>query len=230
MGCDVRIVCVIFMLVLAGCQNGQNEVSRNMENLVPGSNLAQQDKSALLQLVIERIRPVSEAMCKENNPTKPDAFCKLNVTLDKNFGNSPRASFSFQRDGSPIITISRSMLDGVANADELGFVIAHEAGHQISDHIHAARGEKSFGLTRSTEPSSFVMQRVNLKRLELEADAIGTIIAFKAGFDPITGSKALERFTPKRSAAAYTHPDLERRSKIVRATVERLEAGDEFTF
>ncbi|MGL5009669.1 MAG: M48 family metalloprotease, partial [Paracoccaceae bacterium] len=60
---------------------------------------------------------------------------------------------------------------------------------------------------------------------ELEADALGAEIAFRAGFDPVTGSGFFDRLPDPGDRFLGSHPPNAARKELVRQVTARLQAG-----
>jgi len=67
--------------------------------------------------------------------------------------------------------------------------------------------------------------RAYAKNYELEADQLGTVIAWDAGFDPERGALFFTRLPDPGDRFLGTHPPNAARLDIVRATVAELRKG-----
>lgn len=228
----MRCVCAIALSLLCACQSAQVEVSKfsgNTLSVDPAEVVSPAD--AKLLRAAARVKPVAEAMCRAKNPDATKEHCAFNVKVVAGFGQQPNAFLERGRDGGSVIVVNRTLLDQVGSEDELAFVLAHEAGHQIANHLHKASFQDSgAGLSRSKGQVAIGLRTADLKRMELEADVIGTVIAFKAGFDPSRGAKALNRFADVRTSGGATHPHVQARLNVVTKTIVHLRAGNEISF
>jgi len=126
-------------------------------------------------------------------------------------------------DGQGAIKVSRHMLAACETVDEVAFILAHEAGHQIADH-HGPQ------LGFNASDTGFTLRSLNPKRLELEADVIAVILSDRAGFAPEAGMTAIRRFGGVFGVETKTHPDPQRRIDLVQRTIELIRAGHTITF
>ena len=115
----------------------------------------------------------------------------------------------------------------LATPHELAFVLGHETAHHIAGHIerqqqNAVAGAVIFAglatLTGAATPMRFgrrkklgaqVGARTYSKDFELEADALGTIITAKAGYNPIRGAEFFTRI-PDPGDKLPWHPPAQR--------------------
>jgi len=123
----------------------------------------------------------------------------------------------------------------VRNADELAFVIGHEAAHHIAQHLDAqliasrtgaqilgSRAQQS-GASRqeiieAAQAGALIGARQFSQTAELEADSLGTIIACRAGYDPVLGSAFFSQLRDPGVQILGTHPPNAARVEIVRQT------------
>jgi len=92
----------------------------------------------------------------------------------------------------------------------LGTVLATMAGADAAAVEHAQDIGASVGARRFS------------KDYELQADAMGTRIAYKAGYDPILGAKYFNRIPDPGDKFLGSHPPNAQRIKIVHATMAKL--------
>jgi predicted Zn-dependent protease len=142
-------------------------------------------------------------------------------------------------DGRPVLVFTLALIGDVQNADELAFVMSHEVAHHIAGHLarqqqNASLGAAVFGQLAGTigansaeqvrvaqEIGAAVGARTYSKEFELEADALGTVIAFRAGYDPVRGSAFFFRIPDPGDRFLGTHPANAERV----AVVQRVAAG-----
>lgn len=195
---------------------------------VPDSVVAQ---ARSFVAVMERLEPVAEAECIARNPR---ANCDFLIVVDDRPGMPPNAFQTLGRDGRPILAITVALLSEIANEDELAFVMAHEASHHIAGHLarqdeNAILGATVFGhlaaqRAGATEASIRQAQRLGAelgarsysKEFELEADALGTLVAARAGFDPLRGAEFFLRIPDPGNRFLGTHPSNAERIATVR--------------
>ncbi len=187
--------------------------------------------------VSNRIEPVAESVCRSQTSSMNCDFEVL-VTRD------PRAGLNaFQTinpdDGRPVIILSEGLIRAVRNADELAFVIGHEAAHHIANHIsqqeEAARtGARVFGaqaqqqggtreqIIEAAQNGALLGSRQFSQRAELEADGLGTLIACRAGFDARLGAQFFSQLPDPGAQILGTHPPNAARVDAVRAASARF--------
>jgi len=190
--------------------------------------------------VVDRVEPVAEALCREE---APDLDCDFQVLVDRRPEAGVNAFQTVNRRGQPLIVFTVGLIAEAANADELAFVMGHETGHHIARHIQlqdaqAAEGARVFGdmarasgadrqtVSEAAQIGSIVASRRFSQSAELEADAIGTIIAFEAGYDPVLGAAFFARLPDPAGRFLSTHPPNAARLDTVRRIAARLVAAD----
>jgi predicted Zn-dependent protease len=88
-----------------------------------------------------------------------------------------------------------------------------------------AGGADARGVARAAELGAFVGARSYSRSAELEADAIGTVIAYRAGYDPVEGARLFMRLPNPRMGLISTHPPNSDRMDVVRRTLAGLQRG-----
>ncbi len=189
--------------------------------------------------VAARIEPVAEAMCRERGRTNR---CNFRIVVDTRRDAPPNAFQTLDRNGRPIIGFTAALIAEARNADELAFTMGHEASHHILGHIPQREREALSGALRGAmiaaaagvdEAGIVEAQRLGAERaarrfskdFELQADAMGTEIALRAGFDAVRGSAFFDRLPDPGNQFLGTHPANAQRKALVRATQNRLLNG-----
>ncbi len=190
--------------------------------------------------VVERVEPVAEGYCHEK---RPDLNCDFRIVIDDRAGAPSNAFHTLDpQTGQPLIGFTLSLIADARNADELAFVLGHEAAHHIAGHIGrsrdtamagavllgtiAALGGADAGAIRSAQDiGASVGARTYSKDFELEADAIGTVIAWRSGYDPARGAGFFTRIPDPGDRFLGSHPPNGQRIQTVDATVAALRAG-----
>lgn len=185
--------------------------------------------------VAEAVEPVAEAECARRNGRGVD--CDLQIVVDDRRGMPPNAFQTIDRRGRPILGVTVALIAEVENPDEMAFVLSHEASHHILGHLArqdevAAVGAEIFGRIAASEagatPASVrqarevgaaVGARSYSKEWELEADALGAVIARDAGFDPLRGADFFLRIPDPGNRFLGTHPSNAERIAVVRGVV-----------
>ena len=189
--------------------------------------------------VVDRMEPVVTAECRARAPRRN---CNFLVVVDTRPGQPPNAFQTLDENGRPVIGFTVALLADARNVDELAFIFGHEAGHHIAGHIprrieQARTGALIAGalaaLTgvddRTVEQVAGLGGEIAARRFapafELEADEIGTVLAWRAGFDPERGAAFFQRIPDPRNAFLATHPPNAQRIGVVRDTMRQLRAG-----
>lgn len=186
--------------------------------------------------VVQTVEPVAEAECRARTT---NMSCDFNIVVDDRPGQAPNAFQTLDKDGRPILAFNIPLIATVQNADELAFVMGHEAAHHIEAHLarqqrNAQAGALIFGglatLTGGGEQIVQTAQQVGAtvgargysKDFELEADRLGTVITHKAGYDPVRGAAFFTRIPDPGNTFLGTHPPNASRIDIVRKTAATL--------
>lgn len=170
--------------------------------------------------VVERLEPVAERVCRERAPRMN---CDFLIVVDDTPGAPPNAFQTVDQRGRPIIAFTPGLIAQTRNADEIAFVMAHEAAHHIEDHLaqqsrNATLGAIVFGrlagaggasqqaIRDAQQLGAAVGLRSYSQEFELEADRLGAIIAARAGFDPMVGAEFFFRLPDPDGRFLSTHP------------------------
>ncbi|WP_430447885.1 M48 family metallopeptidase [Rhodophyticola sp.] len=185
--------------------------------------------------VVARVEPVAERVCREQTRRQN---CDYVIAVERDPRAGVNAFQTEDRQGRPLIIFSLGLIAEARNIDELAFVMGHEAAHHIEGHIPQQRasaregaivfgilaqmgGANQAGIQQAVEIGAAVGARRFSQEHELEADAMGTIIALRAGFDPVRGSAFFERLPDPGEQFLGSHPPNAARQAIVRETVAR---------
>jgi Zn-dependent protease with chaperone function len=204
----------------------------------PDPELQQQARMAVANFteVVDRVEPVAEAVCRAEAPR---LNCDFQILVERDPRAGVNAFQTVSRRGQPLIIFTIGLIAVAENTDELAFVMGHEAAHHIAQHISAQRaqaevgarvfgelarqsGADARGIGEAAEIGSIVASRRFSQGAELEADALGTIIAFQAGYDPVRGAAFFGRVPDPGGQFLSTHPPNAARIDIVRRTVAGL--------
>ena len=187
--------------------------------------------------VVETVEPVAEAICKERAPR---LNCDFQIGIDETPGAGPNAFQTQDDEGRPVIAFTASLLAEARNRDELAFIMSHEAAHHILGHIarqneNARAGAQIFGslayvLSAGSEESiragvefgAELGARTYSKEFELEADALGTVIAARAGYDPLIGAEFFFRIPDPGNQFLGSHPANAARLATVQRVARQL--------
>jgi predicted Zn-dependent protease len=203
------------------------------------ADLAARARQAVLNFdeVVARVEPVAERVCREETPDQP---CDFVIYVDRAPESGVNAFHTLDPQGRPAIIFTVGLIAVARNTDELAFIMGHEAGHHIARHLpmgqqRAAEGAEVFAriarsrgagpveIGEAAQIGALVARRTFGQRAELEADAIGTVIAVRAGYDPLTGSDFFSRIPDPARDFLSTHPPNSERLRIVRQTLRALD-------
>lgn len=186
--------------------------------------------------VVDRLEPVAERECRNRAPR---LNCDFLIVVDDRPGQPPNAFQTVDDNGRPIIAFTLGLIAETRNADEIAFVMAHEAAHHIEDHLSQLRRNATLGavvfgelagltgggdasIRTAQELGAAVGARSYSKAFELEADRLGTIITARAGYDPVRGGDFFFRVPDPGDQFLGTHPPNAERVQMVRQTAAGL--------
>lgn len=218
-------------LALSGCIEvagpGPSTRSAPAQSASPGTSVA------VFQSVVRQVEPVAETFCRRRTQGQN---CDFRIVVDDRPGQPPNAFQTLDDNGRPVIGFTAALIRNARNADELAFVLGHEAAHHIRGHIpqtqtNAALGGIAgnvlggvIGLDPDTAGrlGATLGARRFAKDFELEADSLGTVIAFRAGFDPVRGAEYFARIPDPGNQFLGTHPPNADRIATVRRVAADL--------
>ena len=186
--------------------------------------------------VVARVEPVAEQLCRDRNP---QANCDFLILVDDRPNQPPNAFQTLDRSGRPLVGFTLALIADARNADEIAFVVGHETAHHISGHIPQtqrtaltgavlagilaqASGAAPEVVRNAQEMGAAMGARTYARNFELEADALGTEIAYLAGFDPERGSAFFDRLPDPGDQFLGTHPPNGQRKETVRRVMAGL--------
>lgn len=187
-----------------------------------------------------RIERTAEPMCREMRGRGEGRSCNYVFQLIDDPRMGPNAFQTLGRDGRPQVAMTLQLAALSRNQDEIAFVLGHEAGHHIADHLAKGQTQAMTGAlvlgtlatlgNASQEAVSDMMRigaslggRVYSQSYELEADTLGTYIAARAGYDPERGARIFARSELAGGGGLLsTHPASSRRQATVAATAAEI--------
>jgi predicted Zn-dependent protease len=189
--------------------------------------------------VVARVEPVAERLCRSRGVARA---CDFRIVVDDRPGQPPNAFQTLDKSGRPVIGFTLALIADARNADELAFVLGHEAAHHIEGHIPRRQDQalsgalvagvlaQASGLSPEEVRSAQNMgaelaARSYSREFELDADALGAEISLIAGFDPLLGSGFFDRLPDPGDRFLGSHPPNAQRKALVAATVRRLKGG-----
>ena len=224
-----RILILMALLVVAGCETAPG----------PGPGVSEAVLRARRSFgeVVARVEPVAERECKDRTS---GVNCDFLIQVDPDLHDEPNAFQTVDHRGRPVILFTVSLIDSAQNADELAFILSHETAHHILGHLdrqarHAAAGAAIFGdlatqdgaspevVLRAQRIGAALGARSYSKDFELEADQLGTVIAYHAGFDPLRGAEYFGRLPDPGDRFLGTHPPNAARVWVVQQTMRVLQ-------
>ncbi|WP_412917527.1 M48 family metallopeptidase [Pseudogemmobacter blasticus] len=224
-------------LALAGCvavSPYPQEAAPDAPRMAPAPSVA--GGLSGFAAVAARVEPVAEAACRARAAGRN---CDFVIAVDDRPGLQPNAFQTLDSSGRPYLVFTISLLQMARNADELAFVLGHEAAHHVAGHIPRQQEQAMGGailagvLAQATGlPADQVKAAQNVgaslaarqysKDFELEADALGARIAWQAGYDPVRGSAFFDRLPDPGDKFLGSHPPNAQRKAVVVAAVQGL--------
>lgn len=237
----VRKLAVAAALLLAGCA-GPVALPAPETGPVPASlrlspYLPPRQAAANFVTAIGRVEPVAEKFCRDRTNGLP---CDFRIVIDDRPGQPPNAFQTLDRAGHPVIGLTLPLIAGARNVDEIAFVVGHEAAHHILGHIPQQQDSATAGailagvlatldgaddaaVRAAQDVGAVVGARRYSQAFELQADALGTEIAYRAGFDPVRGAAFFDRLPDPGNRFLGTHPPNAQRRALVRRVVAGLQ-------
>lgn len=222
--------------MLSGCvATTQSSQSPQGATRAPAIETPDRADMARFSSVVTRMEPVAERICRTE---LPGSNCDFLVQVDDRPNQPPNAFQTLTREGRPILAFNTALIAAVRNEDELAFIFGHEAAHHISRHIPktqqtaatgaivlgglaAILGGGSGAVDAAVDLGAGVGARTYSKEFELEADALGTVITKRSGYDPVRGAEFFNQIPDPGNVFLGTHPPNAERI----ATVRRVAAG-----
>ncbi|ALG89409.1 MULTISPECIES: M48 family metalloprotease [Actibacterium] len=179
--------------------------------------------------VVERVEPVAESECRARTA---GTNCDFQIVVDRRGDQPANAYQSLDARGRPVITFTLALIADAQNPDELAFIMGHEAGHHIEGHIPKQQqtslvgalllgagatlsGADQAGVDSAQRLGATLGSRVFSKDMELDADGLGTVIAHKAGYDPVLGARYFTRIPDPGDRFLGSHPPNSQRQQKV---------------
>ncbi len=223
-------------IMIAGCTVAVPQGPSTSPKDTSGQTLGARTLERNFLTVVETVEPVAEAECRRRTT---NVNCDFQIVVDQRPDQPPNAFQTLDKNGRPIIAFNLALIADARNQDELAFVMGHEAAHHIQNHIarqnqNATAGAVVLGglaailgagdaaIQSAQQVGATVGARTYSKDFELEADQLGTIIAAKAGYDPVKGAAFFSRIPDPGDQFLGTHPPNAARQEIVRQTAAGL--------
>ena len=223
------------LLLVSGCVVAPAPTTSPTAPQPSTDRISRANASANFRSAVARVEPVAEQVCRQSR----QGNCDFLVRIDPNPRAPANAFQSLGPTGRPILTFTQALIADTRNVDEIAFVISHEAAHHIANHIARQRNNAATGAIIGTViGAASGLDRASVDQLgragaqvgarrysrdfELEADAIGTRIAARAGFDPVRGAAYFNRIPDPGDRFLGTHPPNAQRIDVVRRTAASL--------
>ncbi|RKF16424.1 peptidase M48 [Roseovarius spongiae] len=185
---------------------------------------------ANFKAVVADVEPVAERECRAR---ARGLNCDFRIVVDDRPNQPPNAFQTVDKAGRPILAFNLALIADVRNRDELAFVMGHEAAHHINGHLGrqqtnamtgalilgglaAITGASQGAVRTATDLGASVGARSYSKDYELEADALGTVITKKAGYNPVRGAEYFTQIPDPGDRFLGTHPPNAQRIETVR--------------
>lgn len=182
------------------------------------------------------IEPVAERECRARTQ---GVNCDFRIIVDDRPNQPANAYQTLDDNNRPVIAFTIKLIQEARNVDEIAFVMGHEAAHHIEGHIarqreNAVAGAVIFaGLATLTGADASAVEsaqrlgaqvgaRTYSREFELEADALGTVITARAGYNPLKGAEFFNRIPDPGDRFLGTHPPNAARIETVRRTASKL--------
>lgn len=231
-----RMLPVVFALFLAGCiEPAEVQIEQPRPSAAPvPPRLDSRTAARNFAAVVRSVEPVAERECRARSPRLD---CDFKIIVDDRPGQPPNAYQTQDRNGRPVIAFTLALIAEARNRDELAFVMGHEAGHHIAGHIGRTRQTAIVGalilgslaaaagvedVRTAQNIGATVGARTYSKDFELEADGLGTLIAYRAGYNPVRGSEFFARIPDPGNRFLGTHPPNASRRATVLQTMNRI--------
>lgn len=203
----------------------------------PASGAFNADRAARnFVTVVNRVEPVAERECRARLPR---ANCDFLIVVDDRRGQPANAFQTIDKQGRPVIGFTLALIADARNQDELAFILGHETAHHIKEHLPRTKQSATVGalvlgtlvgvggggdaaVQAASQIGAGLGARRFSKEFELEADSLGTVIAARAGYDPVRGAEFFTRIPDPGDAFLGTHPPNGARMETVRRTAAGL--------
>ena len=235
--------CLLVLAVLAGCAPVPDAAPAPPADQTSAPKpkpvvVTEQSAQNFLE-VVRRVEPVAEALCRA---APQIGNCDFRIAVDSDPTLPANAFQTVSPSGRPIIVFTLALIAEAHNEDELAFVLGHEAGHHILGHIPqqetitvtgamiagvqaAATGADRTAVKAAQQKGAEDSYLKFSKANELEADRLGTQIAYLAGYDPLLGAAFFDRMPDPNAKFRASHPANAQRKAVVQATMAAILAA-----
>ncbi len=236
----MRRIAFICLMALTACGDVTTTTSPSQQPARPAAQNANTlpSNAALAQFkaVVANVEPVAERECLARTT---GLNCDFRIVVDDRPNQPPNAFQTVDKSGRPILAFNLALIGSVRNRDEMAFVMGHEAAHHISGHLArqqnnamagaiilgglaAITGASQGAVQNATDLGASVGARSYSKDFELEADALGTVITKRAGYNPMRGAEFFTQIADPGDRFLGTHPPNAKRIETVRRVNDSL--------
>ena len=154
---QLLIVTVVFFV--AGCgtmydlpKYGESELARAQLLMVEGQSTGGRSKpltprlaAANYKRVVKRVEPIAEKFCRSQTADREGFDCDFQIVIDPDLNATANAYQTVNAQNEPIIIFNIQFIADARNPDELAFVLSHEAGHHIAEHLEKRQKQQITG-------------------------------------------------------------------------------------
>lgn len=217
-----------------------SEPVRRLPAPAPDRPATPRESARMFVSVLRKMKPAVQRECVQRRTTP--ANCDFQFVIDDRPNLPVNAFQTVDPQGRPVVGFTLALIAESRNADELAFVMGHEAAHHILGHLGtqgraATAGAVILGgiaAVAGADPSlvrgvqnigAQVGARYFSKDWELQADRLGAIIALNAGYNPEHGAEFFLRIPDPGNRILGTHPAHKARISTVHQAVVDAQAG-----
>jgi Zn-dependent protease with chaperone function len=226
-------------LLLAGCVQSQVLQPASLASDIAQAKADGKFKAQMFLQTVAAVEPVASQICREKQIVRQ---CDFQIFVDPRLRLPENAYQTLDYSGRPLIGFTLALLSEAQGADEIAFVMGHEAAHHILGHLAlqaqqehsahiaaqaaasaaAAQGQSRKQIKQAQRSAEQALNDGYAKAFELQADALGAEIAWRAGFDPLRGAGFIDRLPQPLHSGRSSHPDNQTRKALVAKTVRQL--------
>lgn len=206
---------------------------------IASANAKGKAKVQLFLDVVAKVGPEARKLCVAKAIA---TNCDFQIVIDTRLGQPENAYQTLDYRGRPVVAFTLALLADARDADEIAFVMGHEAAHHILGHIALqdqtareaakaagaaayANGASAAEIRKAAQQGAEASTLGFSKTFELEADALGAEVAYRAGYNPLRGARFFDRLPEPHRGKDSTHPDNRTRKALIAKVMARLRRG-----
>ena len=177
----------------------QNSSTAKSGGQLPPSQAVQQ-----FMRVVSRVEPVAEQFCRNHTSDRKDFDCDIEILVDT---ETPyrNAYQTYDANRTPLIVFTIPMIADARNEDELAFVMGHEVGHHLAEHLkkkeqQRVAGAIIMGVAMAAASSPYTDASINQANIENAAMAGAAIGGSAYGQTYELSPMSLEHILRRRQA------------------------------